>query len=98
MVSTSKGFTDNSHISPRTESPVKKPSARKSLCMFTKALDVNKKTAYRRVGASKYKRKAIKYGNTPWSLKQKRKRQSKINEQIKKSLYNCIIHHPQVVH
>ena len=46
--------------------PVKKPSAQKSLCMRTNVLNVNKKTAYRRVGAAKSKREAIKYGNTPW--------------------------------
>ena len=60
--------------------PVKKPSAQKSLCMFTNILDVNKKTAYRRVGAAKYKRKAIKFVNTPWALKQKRKGYSKFSE------------------
>ena len=77
--------------------PVKKPSARKSLCMFTNILYVNKKTDYRQVGAAKSKRKAIKYGNTPFAFKKKRKGQSKISEEIRKSLYNCIIHHPQVV-
>ena len=41
--------------------------------MFTNVLDVNKKTAYRRVGAAKFKRKEIKFRNTPWSLKQKQK-------------------------
>ena len=35
MVSTPEGFTNNSPISPMTSSPVKKPSAQKSLCMFT---------------------------------------------------------------
>ena len=73
MVSTPEGFTNNSPISPITSSPVKKPSAQKSLCMFTNVLDVNKKTACRLVGAAKYKRKAIKYGSTPWALKKKRK-------------------------
>ena len=56
-----------------------------------------KKTAYRRVGDTKSKHKAIKIGNTPWALKEKRKGHSKINEQIKKSVYKWIIHHPQVV-
>ena len=73
MVSTPKGFTENSPISLMTSSPVKKVCARKSLCMFTNVLDVNKKIAYRQVRASKSKRKAIKYGNTPWALKQKQK-------------------------
>ena len=48
MGSTPKGFTDNSPISPMKPTAVKKPSAQKSLCMFTNILDVNKKTAYRR--------------------------------------------------
>ena len=39
----------------------------------TKILDVKKKTDACRVGAAKSKRKAIKYGNTSWALKQKRK-------------------------
>ena len=41
--------------------------------MFTNVLDVNKKTAYRQVGAAKSKRKAIKYENTPWALKKSEK-------------------------
>ena len=97
MVSTPEGFTNNSPISPMTSTPVKKPSAQKSLCMFTNILEVKKKTAYRQVGAAKSKRKAIKFGNTSWSLKQNQEGNSKIDEQIKKSLYNWIIHHPQVV-
>ena len=69
MVYTPEGFTYNSTIYPRTSSPLKKPSDIKSLCMFTNVLDVNKKTAYRRFGGAKYKRKALKFGNTPWALK-----------------------------
>ena len=42
MVSTPKGFTGNSPMSPSTSSPVNKPSAQKSQCMFTKVLDVKK--------------------------------------------------------
>ena len=42
MVSNTEGFTDNITIYPRTSSPVKKPSAQKSLCMFTNVLDVKK--------------------------------------------------------
>ena len=97
MVYTPEGFTDCSPISPMTSAQVKKPSARKSLCLFTNILEVKKKTATRRVGAAKYKRKSIKFGNTPWALKQNRKGNSKIDEQIKKSLYNWIMRHPQVV-
>ena len=73
IVSTPEGFTNKSPISPMTSSPVKKPSAQKSLCMFTNVLGVNEKTAYRRVGAAQSKRKAVIYGITPWSLKQRRK-------------------------
>ena len=40
--------------------------------MSTNVLEV-KRTAYRQVGAAKYKRKAIKFRNTPWVLKQNRK-------------------------
>ena len=65
MVSTNEVFTNNSPISPRVSRPVKKPSAQKSLCMFTNILEVKKKTAYCRVGAAKSKRKAIKFGNIP---------------------------------
>ena len=65
--------------------------------MFTNVLDVNQKTAHRQVGADKSKRNSIKDLNTPWALKQKLKGHSKIIEEINKSLYNYIIHHPQVV-
>ena len=53
------------------------------------------KIATRRVGPAKSKRKSNKFGNIPWALKQKRKGDSKINDQIKNSIYNCIMHHPQ---
>ena len=65
--------------------------------MFTNILEVKKKTAYRQVGAAKSKRKAIKFGNIPWAFKQNRKGNSKIDEQIKKYIYNWIMHHPLVV-
>ena len=80
MVSTPEGFTTNCYISPMTSTPVNKPRARKSLCLFTNILDVKKETATRQVGADKYNRKAIKCGTTPWELKQKRKWNSKIDE------------------
>ena len=85
MVSTTEGFTNNITIYLRTSTPVKKPSAQKSLCMFTKVLEV-KKNAYRQVGAAKSKRKEINFGNTPLELEQKRNGNSKINEQIKNYL------------
>ena len=63
MVSTPEGFTDNSPISTMTSKPVKKPSAQKSLCIFTNILEVKKRTTYRQFGAAKSKCKAIKFGN-----------------------------------
>ena len=40
ILSTLEGVTDNSPNVHMTSKPVKKPSARKSLCLFTKILDV----------------------------------------------------------
>ena len=80
-----------------TPTPVKKPSARKSLCIFTNILDAKNKTTTHRVGAAKSDHKAIKYRTIPWALKQKRKVNSKINDQINNSLFNWIMHNPQVV-
>ena len=97
MVSTPKGFTDNIPISPMISTPVKKPTARKSLCLFTNILDVKNKTATCRVGSAKSKRKEIKSETIPWALKPNLKGNSRINYQIKKFLFNWIIHHPQVV-
>ena len=42
MVSNTEVFTDNSPISPMKLTPVKKPLAQKSLCLFTNILDVKK--------------------------------------------------------
>ena len=80
-----------------TSTPVKKPHAITLLCLFNNNLDVKKKASNRGFGAAKSKHKAIKYVTTPWALKQKRKGNSKIDEQIKKSLYNWIMNHPQDV-
>ena len=43
MVSTPEGVKDNSPNVPITSTSVKKPSARKSLCLFTNILDFRKK-------------------------------------------------------
>ena len=40
MVSNTEGVIDNSPNLPMTSTPVMKPSARKSLCLFTNKLDV----------------------------------------------------------
>ena len=60
MVSTTEGFTDNSPISPMASTPVKKPSDRKSLCLFTNTLDVKNKTATRQVEDAKPNPKEVK--------------------------------------
>ena len=80
-----------------TSTPINKPSTRKSLFIFINILDVKNKTATRRFEYSKSTCNAIKSGTTAWALKPKRKLNSKINNQIKKSLYNWIMHHPQFV-
>ena len=49
--------------------PVKKPSAMKSLCLFTNILDVQPKTAKRRFVAAKSRRKSMKVCNSLWAKK-----------------------------
>ena len=53
MVSTPVEVADNTTNVHLTSTPVKKPSARKSLCLFTKILDVKPKIAKRRIVAAK---------------------------------------------
>ena len=63
MLSTPKGSNNNSprsSVSPPTHN---KPSAIKSLCIFTNVLDVKNKAYSRRVGATKSRRKANKSVN-----------------------------------
>ena len=92
MVYTPEGFTENSTRLPMTPTQVKKPSARKSMCIFTNILYVKKKTIIRRDGAAKSNQKLTKAGTTLWAKKTKQKLNSKINDQIKK-----FMRHPQVV-
>ena len=47
MVSTLEGLTNNSPIYPMIPTPVKKSSARESLCLFTKIFNVKKETTVR---------------------------------------------------
>ena len=56
ILSTPEGVTDNSPNVHMTSTPVKKPSARKSLCLFKNILDVKPKTAKRCFMAAKSKR------------------------------------------
>ena len=44
ILSTPEGVTDNSPNVHMTSKPLKKPNARKSLCLFTNILDVNPST------------------------------------------------------
>ena len=64
ILSTTEGFIDNNPNIYMSSSPVKKPSARKSLCLFTKILDVKPTTAKRCFVAAKYRRKAMKVCNS----------------------------------
>ena len=97
MVSTPKRFTYNSPIPIGTSMIVKKCSAIKSLRLFTEVLDVKKKTPVYRVGDTESKRKAIIVVSMLCSSIKNRKGHTKINEQVKKYLYNYIIQHPQFV-
>ena len=69
LLSTPEGFADNSPNVHMTSSPVKKPSARKSLCLFTNILDVKPKTKKRRIVDEKSKRRDMKVGNSLWTKK-----------------------------
>ena len=53
MVSNTEEFTDTSPRYFMTRTLVKKPNARKSLCLFTNILDVKKKTGIRQFGDAK---------------------------------------------
>ena len=94
ILSTPEGVTDNSPNVHLSSSPVKKPSVRKSMCLFTNILGVQPKRAKSCFVAAKSRRKAMKVCNSLW--KKKRKGHSKINEQIKRNLYTWITRHPQV--
>ena len=67
ILSTPEGVTDKIPNVHMASSPVKKPSARKSLCLFTNILDVKPKTGKHRYVAAKSKRKATKVGTSLWT-------------------------------
>ena len=73
ILSTPVRVTDNIPNVHMTSSPVKKTSARKSLCLFTNILDVKPTTSKRRFVAAEYRRKAMKVCNSLWTKKSKRK-------------------------
>ena len=85
IISTPEGVTDNSPNVHMTSTPVKKPSAKKSLCLFTNILDVQPKTAKRRFVAAKSRGKSIKVGNSLWT-----KNKKGIQKPISRSNVICI--------
>ena len=93
IVSNPEEITDDSPIFPMTQTTVKKPSASKSLRLFTNIFDIKKRTAICCVGATKSKIRAIKYGCGLCINETKRKGHLKINEQIKRKLSTCITRH-----
>ena len=72
IISTPEGVTDNSPNVHMASTPVKKPSSRKSLYLFTNILDFQPKTAKRRFVAAKSRRKSMKVCNSLWKKKKKR--------------------------
>ena len=62
MFSTPEEITDDIPILTMNQTTIKKPSARKSLRLFTSIFDVKKRTAIRRLGATKSNLRAIKTG------------------------------------
>ena len=96
ILSNPEVVTDHSPNVHMTPKPVKKPSARKSLCLFTNILAFKPTTAKRRFVAAKSRRKSMKVCNSLWTKKSERKGHSKINEQIKSNMYALITRHPQV--
>ena len=79
MVSTPEGVTDNSPNAHMTSTPVKKPSARKLLCLFTNILDVKHKKAKLCIVAAKSKHISMKVGTSLCTKKQ-------IEKDIQKSM------------
>ena len=69
LLSIPEEVTDNSHNVPMKSTPVKKPSARKSFCIFTNILDVKPKTSKRCFVAAESKSEAMKVGNNLWTKK-----------------------------
>ena len=66
IISTPEGVTDNSPNVHMAYTPVKKPSARKSLCLYTNILHVKPTTEKLRFIAAKCRRKSMKVCNSLW--------------------------------
>ena len=96
MVSTPEEFTENSPMSSSQSVTMKKTSTIKSLRQFFYILEFKPNTDVRRFCAPKSKCKSIRTGSVLRSSISKRRIHKKINKQVKKYPYNCIIQHPQV--
>ena len=79
MVSTLEGVTYNRPNVPLTSTPVNKPSARKSMCLFTNIFNVKNRIANHCILDAKSKRRAMKVSTSQWTKKLKRQGYSKIN-------------------
>ena len=97
MVSNTEVFTENSPMSPSQYVAVRNTSAIKPLRQFLDTLEIKPKTYVRRFCASKSKYKAIRDVGMLWSSIPKRWGHLKINQQVKKYLYNWVLQHHQVV-
>ena len=80
MVSILEGVTYESPNVPMTSTLSKKPSSRKSLCLFTNIFDVKEKTTKLCIGYAKSKCRVMKMGNILWTNKTKLRGHSKIND------------------
>ena len=74
ILSTTEGVTDHSPNVHMTSTHDNKPSARKSLCIFTNILAVKPTMAKRRFVAAKSRRKSMKVCISLWTKKTKTKR------------------------
>ena len=86
ILSTPEGVTDNSPNVHMASKPVKNPSARKSMCLFTNILDVKPKTVKRRFVAAKSKSKSMKVYISLW----KKKNETGIQKSMSRSNVTCI--------
>ena len=80
-----------------TSTTVKKPSSRKSLCLFTNIIDVKPKTEKMLYCRCKIQTQGHESRYYPVDQEKKQKGHSKINDQIKSNLHAWITCHPQVV-
>ena len=76
---------------------LKKASARKLLSPFSSLLDVKQTTAVCIMGSALNNHNETQTGSDLWYNINKRSKHTKINAGVKKALYNCVLHHAQVV-